>query len=283
MKHFVLIFTDLDGSLLDHHDYSWSAAAADIDIIKKRGIPLIYNTSKTYPECTKLQQSMGICDPFIIENGSAIVFPKHSTLLEIIDPQLLQENEEVGHILHLGSEYNHLCTLLDEWITHYKLPIIGFNHMSTEKIAEETGLSLADAKLAAGRSSSLPFTFGGSPQQLSMLENLAQTHQLKILKGGRFYHLIGQSDKGTALEYLTTLYNQRLNATGITLAFGDSQNDIAMLESSHYPTAIPSASGQQNSLSSENLSNSNTFFATKPGPAGWSQGFMHQMRAINFS
>lgn len=277
MNSLPLIFTDLDGSLLDHHDYRWHAAAHDIDTLKNQGIPLIYNTSKTYPECFKLQQNMGINEPFIIENGGAIVFPDNSELLDLVANQTQPLKDNPAHILQLGSEYLQLSALLNEWIEQFQFPVIGFHQMTAEEIAQATGLSLEDAKLAACRSSSLPFTFNGSNDQFSILENLAQSHRLKILKGGRFYHLIGLSDKGSALIKLASLYNKISNTTRTTLAFGDSQNDIAMLEACDYPTAIPSALGQLLALS-----NSNAFYATKSGPAGWSQGFSHQMRAINF-
>ena len=50
-----LIFTDLDGTLLDHHDYSFSAASTALDLVQERKIPLIIATSKTFCEVKKLQ------------------------------------------------------------------------------------------------------------------------------------------------------------------------------------------------------------------------------------
>ncbi|MGA0327631.1 MAG: hypothetical protein ACO3OK_11595, partial [Limisphaerales bacterium] len=41
-----VVVTDLDGSLLDHHTYSFEAALPALSVLKEEGIPLILNTSK---------------------------------------------------------------------------------------------------------------------------------------------------------------------------------------------------------------------------------------------
>ena len=71
----VIIFTDLDGSLLNHEDYSFAEATPSLDRIKRSGIPLIMTTSKTRREIEPLQREMGIGEPFIVENGGGIFFP----------------------------------------------------------------------------------------------------------------------------------------------------------------------------------------------------------------
>ena len=42
-----VIYTDLDGTLLDHHTYSFDAARSTIAALSERGIPVIPCTSKT--------------------------------------------------------------------------------------------------------------------------------------------------------------------------------------------------------------------------------------------
>ena len=75
MKEKFLIFTDLDGTLLDHYSYSFEAALPALAVIKSLDIPLILTSSKTMPEMRRIQQKLGINHPFIIENGGAICFP----------------------------------------------------------------------------------------------------------------------------------------------------------------------------------------------------------------
>ena len=73
----LLVFTDLDGTLLDHYTYSAKPALEALNVLKAHGIPVIFNTSKTAVECQAISASLGLCDPFVVENGSAIYYPKH--------------------------------------------------------------------------------------------------------------------------------------------------------------------------------------------------------------
>ena len=60
-----LIVTDLDGTLLDHHDYSFEAASASLQDIRALNIPLILASSKTRAEILQLQTELQIDYPFI--------------------------------------------------------------------------------------------------------------------------------------------------------------------------------------------------------------------------
>ena len=44
-----LVFTDLDGTLLDE-SYSWDLAQPAIDLLRSASIPIILNSSKTVAE-----------------------------------------------------------------------------------------------------------------------------------------------------------------------------------------------------------------------------------------
>jgi mannosyl-3-phosphoglycerate phosphatase len=71
----IVIFTDLDASLLDHNGYGFSGAKPALRYIKDRRIPLIAVTSKCRPEVDQIQIQLGIKDPFIVENGAALFVP----------------------------------------------------------------------------------------------------------------------------------------------------------------------------------------------------------------
>lgn len=71
----LIIFSDLDGTLLDHYDYRWQAAGPALDSLKAAQIPLVLNSSKTMPEIRALREELGNNDPFIVENGAAVVIP----------------------------------------------------------------------------------------------------------------------------------------------------------------------------------------------------------------
>ncbi|NNC55214.1 MAG: HAD hydrolase family protein, partial [Pseudomonadales bacterium] len=67
-----MVFTDLDGSLLDHHSYSYDAALPALTLLEQKNIPIIFCSSKTRAEMDRLRIDMGHAAPFIIENGAAI-------------------------------------------------------------------------------------------------------------------------------------------------------------------------------------------------------------------
>lgn len=73
--HYV-IYTDLDGTLLDHHSYSHNPALPALKQAKSVDAPVIPVTSKTRAELTKLREAIGLDGPFIVENGAAIYIPK---------------------------------------------------------------------------------------------------------------------------------------------------------------------------------------------------------------
>ena len=68
-----VIFSDLDGTLLDHQSYEFTAAQPAINFIKENQVPLILVSSKTKDEMIHYQSELGISGlPFVVENGSAI-------------------------------------------------------------------------------------------------------------------------------------------------------------------------------------------------------------------
>jgi mannosyl-3-phosphoglycerate phosphatase len=70
-----LVFTDMDGTLLDHHTYSFEAAKPALSALESKSIPVIPTTSKTFAELQPLRERIGLDGPFIVENGAAIFIP----------------------------------------------------------------------------------------------------------------------------------------------------------------------------------------------------------------
>ena len=71
-----IIYTDLDGSLLDHQSYSFAPAANFLERLGNLTIPVIPVTSKTRNEVLSLRKSLNSRHPFVVENGAAICLPK---------------------------------------------------------------------------------------------------------------------------------------------------------------------------------------------------------------
>jgi HAD superfamily hydrolase (TIGR01484 family) len=75
---FFIIFTDLDGTLLDHTTYGWKEAVPALDICRRRGVPVVFASSKTRAEMDVLRRRMSLSDPFISENGGGVFFPRET-------------------------------------------------------------------------------------------------------------------------------------------------------------------------------------------------------------
>ena len=99
MKRFV-VFTDLDGTLLDHHTYAYADALPALSKLRQTRTPLIMVSSKTRREIEALRRELENDHPFIPENGGAIFIPKG------YDLPLPDEAEEMGdyHVLVLGRQ-----------------------------------------------------------------------------------------------------------------------------------------------------------------------------------
>ena len=74
MRHYV-VFTDLDGTLLDHDTYGWEEARPALERCKRLFIPIVLVSSKTRAEMDHLRVKLSISSPFISENGGGIFFP----------------------------------------------------------------------------------------------------------------------------------------------------------------------------------------------------------------
>jgi hypothetical protein len=71
----LIVFTDLDGTLLDHDTYEWQPAMLALDTLKARDIPLVLVSSKTLAELRDYRAQLGLAHPIVAENGAATDIP----------------------------------------------------------------------------------------------------------------------------------------------------------------------------------------------------------------
>lgn len=254
-----LIFSDLDGTLLNHNNYSFDDASEMLKYIKSHNIPLILSTSKTFSEVIKIQKRIGIQEAFIVENGAGIFIPSSSPLAK----KFLSE-DSAWIKLSNAKPYKALRSFFSTMQKKYLIK--GFFDMSVEEVMELTGLDNVSAQDAMKRDFSEPFILQDNTS-LDALRDEAHNNGFEIVLGGRFYHLISQhQDKANAMLRLTKLYNEHYNCSYKTIALGDSANDFKMITKADIGILIPKHDGSYASLKTPSL-----IKATYAGPKGWNE------------
>ena len=67
----IMVFTDLDGSLMDHETYAFDEALPALEALAQGDIPVIVVSSKTRAEIIPLVSQLKLTGPIIAENGAS--------------------------------------------------------------------------------------------------------------------------------------------------------------------------------------------------------------------
>ena len=253
-----LIFSDLDGTLLNHHDYSFQEAVRALEEIRERKIPLILNTSKTIPEVTKVREALYNHHPFVVENGAAALIPQGYF------PGC--EKKLTEHIF--GSHRDDFLPVIHNIRSAGNYSFKGFADFTAAQISAETGLSLDESENAKQRIASEPIQWLDDPDRMKQFQQELERNNLRLIKGGRFWHVMGDADKATAMNWLVAQYRKHKSNEIVVIALGDSQNDRLMLEQADIAAVIRSSTGGHLSISKPVNS---VVYTDRPGAAGWQE------------
>lgn len=262
-----VIFTDLDGTLLDHRTYTFDLALPALEMIRAKGIPLIICSSKTRREIEWHRQNLDNRHPFISENGGGIFLPAgYFDPLEL--PEGLTVTTDSGYsLIRLGAPYQALRRAVVE-LRSEGFEITGFGDMGTAEVAAVTGLAEESAAMARERDFDEPFLIDadetGIMKLLEAIRNKGFNHTQ-----GRFFHILGDSDKGRAVAILAGLYRRKYG-TITTIALGDGLNDLPMLERVDYPVLVQGPDGRHN----PRIQVPGLIRADGIGPAGWNRALL---------
>ena len=253
----LIVFSDLDGTLLDHETYQFDAAQPALDLLKQHGIPLILNSSKTRAEITAIRDQLQNTAPFIIENGAAVIIPPgwfgHHTEKHVLFSRPL---EEIRH-------------WLDAVRTKHHYAFTGFQDMTISELMQHTGLTRANAEFATQRIGTEPLLWQDSDTALARFQQQVENAGLQWIQGGRFLHIMGRFDKADAMHYLITQFRQHHpDQDVVSIALGDSPNDTRMLQLADYAVVIKGANSAAVHL---NKSPGREMRSREPGPQGWNQ------------
>lgn len=263
-----VVFTDLDGTLLDHDTYSCAPARPALEKLRVLGIPLVVCTSKTAAEILELRTAIGNADPFISENGGGVFIPYRCF------PFAVSAGRAAAgcHVVELGTCYNELCAALGEIMRETGLCLRGFSMMEPDEVAELCGFSLWQAALAKQRDYDEPFVLArpedDGPAAQAALAAAAGRLGLRVTRGGRFFHLTGANDKGRAVGMLRELFARRYGCV-YAVALGDSANDGPMLRQADAAVLLRKKDGSWDAAA-----RGDAVRLAAAGPAGWNEAVM---------
>jgi len=271
MKDRILIFSDLDGTLFDHRTYSYESARPALNLLREKEIPLIICTSKTRAETEEVRAVLGNADPFIVENGGAVFIPAR-----YFPGEIPGTNKHSGYqVIELGTPY----FMLLEFFSRVKalLPgkLKGFSDLTAEEVAELTGLSRREAVLARKREYDEVF-LAEDPEAVDTVRVMAASSGLKVTRGGRFFHLTGNNDKGEAVRQLLAIYAGGKSGGQYSIGLGDSLNDLPMLQAVDFPVLVQKPGG----LYDPEIRLDNLTYAPGEGPEGWRVAVIDLVRRL---
>jgi len=269
-----LVITDLDGTLLNHHDYTTDNALPAIKKLQDLNIPIIFNTSKTFSESITIQNQLNIKTPFIVENGSSIYLSKQ-LYPELKRHESIHSRDQYWEVV-LGkshSDISHILKNIDTPSSYYQL----LSACSAQEASSLTGLSLAQSEQAISREFSEPLIWLSGSEELAVFKKQLEKHDLNTLQGGRFLHVLGNCDKGKATDKLIDILSSTKTQIK-TITLGDSANDAAMLITADISIIVNSPSNTQ----LQKLITP-TFHTTREAPDGWAEGISYALAEIKES
>lgn len=265
VRPFPVIFSDLDGTLLDRKTYSFEHAGPALRFLKGNSIPLILCSSKTRGEIEHYRNLLGINDPFVVENGGAVYIPKDYFSFGFDHNG---ETEEY-FIIKLGTTYSIILENLQSLKEETGIPIKGFSEMSDEEIVSLCDISIEQARLAKQREFDEPFILM-YPEHSSQLEKAIK---FPYTKGDRFYH-ITDTDKGEAAAILIDLFTRNYGEI-LSIGIGNSINDLPLLSKVDIPIFF------QSEKTNSKLGVTLPFLpqSEKGGPESWNYTILNHLRS----
>ncbi len=173
-------------------------------------------------------------------------------------------------MVELGTGYDKLIKVINKIRNSTNLEILGFADMDDKGVSQDTGLDLKAAKLARMREYDEAFRLLNEDEEhAGLLIEQIHARGLNYTRGGRYWHLLGDNDKGKAVKILANIYKERYGPVK-TVGLGDSLNDLPMLNAVDIPILVQKPGG----IYDPKITDKSFIRADGIGPVGWNRAIL---------
>jgi mannosyl-3-phosphoglycerate phosphatase len=270
-----LIFTALEGALVDPRTDSFAGAEEALSELDRRKIAYVLLTSRTREEVEPIRRKLGHNHPFVTENGGGIFFPDGYFSLRI--PGAVRTARYLS--IAQGLPYAQVCEALDDIAEECAVGVAGFHHMSLREIADNTGLRPRIAELARAREFDEPFYFtSASDKAIARFVETARARGFDTRRGPAFWHLSAKCDAARAVRTLARLFREATHIKLRLVGIGGGDQDLPWLRAVDHAVLLPD-SREAAKLSDPprgTPAGARTFAeGDEPGPVGWNKAILN--------
>lgn len=263
MKSF-LIFSDLDGTFLDHQNYSFGRNNQVVIKLKNKNHQLIFNSSKTYSEIKLILKKLRLLKmPFSCENGAILYFPK--TIFKKLKYSKSQENYWKILLTDKNS---------DQWYRNLKKLKKKFDFKILKDLPKKDLIKLTNLQNInpmLDREASQLIIWRDNITKYKEFKKIIKYHENGMLtQGGRFIQISSPCNKRIATKEISHIYFNLFNDKYYKsiIALGDNQNDKAMLNFVSHSCVIKNRYSSNLRLNSYKK---NVYYSKKNAPSGWEE------------
>ncbi|MDV5357146.1 mannosyl-3-phosphoglycerate phosphatase-related protein [Enterobacter asburiae] len=256
----LLIFTDVDGTLMDSHTGEWQAAAGWLSHLREHDIPVILCSSKTAAEMVALQKMLNLQGlPFIAENGAVVQLD-----------EAWHEDENYPRLMN-GAPHDEVARVLNTLRETHGWKFTSFSDLDESVLAEVTGLPPAQAALAKLQEASETLIWRDSDAQMAAFDDALTGLGLRFVQGARFWHVLDErGGKDQAVNWLTQRYKHYSGVNFTTIGLGDGPNDAPLLDSVDYAVVVRGLNREGVTLRHDTPER--VYHTELEGAAGWREG-----------
>ena len=234
-----IMFSDIDGTLLNNNHHIPTDTREKILELEKRGIPFILVSARMPDGVRLIRRELGNHSPIVCYSGGLILDEDDHILYSCQIPlHLAAEVKEL-----LDREYPQICCNtygMDRWIVDDdQNPWV----IREERITEGKSVVGKIKQVFASDGGIHKFLLMGEPDDIVLVERRLRRDypELSVSKSNANYLEVmdGYVQKSTGVQVLCAYYGISEKQT---MAFGDGENDIPMLQAVRYGFAMANAS-----------------------------------------